>query len=112
MNTYLAHEDGSAHPHEEMIIVTDDPQPQYLLGSEFAQQTIISSLLILFLVVVWLLMTYVFKLSLATRILMMMGAFLVIGIGTYTIAPLASVIALAGGIGLALFTTLLQLAKK
>jgi len=57
-------------------------------------------------------MTYVFKLSLATRILIMMGAFLVIGIGTYTIAPLASVIALAGGIGLALFTTLLQLAKK
>ena len=64
------------------------------------------------LIIIWLLVTYIFKLKLATRLGFVMAALLVIGMFGYQYAPVTSIVALTLGISIALVTALTQLGSK
>lgn len=60
------------------------------------------------LALILLVMTYGFKTKLSTRIVVAMTYLLVVGVGMFQLAPIASTIAIIIGFGLALGTMLLQ----
>lgn len=82
------------------------------MNLEVLTPVIISGAVYALLLAGWLLTTYVVKLRLSTRMLGMLLYLLIVGVGTYQIAPIASTSALAGGFGLALVLVLTSLAVK
>lgn len=61
------------------------------------------------LAIFWLVATYIFKWHLATKVLVIMAALLVIGVACYQFAPITSVVALATGFALSLGSMFMQL---
>lgn len=57
---------------------------------------------------IWLVMTYGFKAKASTRLIVIMTYLLIVGVTMFQMAPVASIISLIAGFGLALGTMLFQ----
>src|SRR5687768_13646122 len=101
MLTFFAH---AGHAEHDPSVA---PEPSW-----FSSEPAISLSLLLGLVLIILLTKYFTKLSPGANLVVIMGYLFVVGVGSYSIAPIASIVALTGGICLTLFATLAQLGKK
>lgn len=91
--------------------VTDTPHLEQMTPWWQDQLTVSIVLVIGFFALVGL-ARYAFKASFGATLLIAMAYLLVVGVLCYRVAPVVSIVALAGGMLIALTTTMLQLAHK
>lgn len=101
--TYFAH---AGEHHEDELELQQHLEQTNALTSNYLGEVFVNILPFIVLLILWLFMTYVLKSKNTTKINVVLIYLLIVGLTTYAVAPIASIISLVIGFGLALFVVI------